>query len=54
MSDKMLCEECLGDFDELFATNKGKDREGNCHWLCETCMEAEEERSSDYAKEAVS
>jgi ribosomal protein L37AE/L43A len=38
MSDKMLCEECNGDFDKLYTTNKMKDRDGTCHWVCKDCF----------------
>jgi len=39
MSDKMLCEECGGDFDELHTTQKMQDRDGTHYWVCISCLE---------------
>jgi len=46
MEDNMDCEECGKDSDMLHALHSGKDRQGNCTWLCINCIDEEEENDS--------
>jgi len=41
--EEMLCEECGKDSDMLHALHSGKDRLGNCTWLCINCIEEGED-----------
>ena len=41
IEESMLCQDCGKDSDKLYALHSGKDRQGNCHWVCIDCAEGD-------------
>lgn len=54
MSDKLLCEHCKGEFDELLTVTKNRRRTGEDYWVCTDCfIELEGIGFEDYRLETI-